>query len=584
MQYVDPFLRRFQAIDIRKLTQVIAAGFFVVGTLVAYSVASGALAFSDTRYDQRVEQEVAAMRSHVKFEFAQYDQLLEAAAAFSELNNQDDMTRQLWKQYIQKSNILESHPAMLGIGYVDAGAADSLLAYQNRLRDEYGRLIAVYPKPQGAFTSISYIQPETDANKQAVGYDMHSEATRKAAMTQARDTGKAILSGPVQLVQDNDDTIMPGVLLYYPLYRPGADIETTQERIAALQGYVYIVVRPSDVAKQIDQDTVSSDASFAIRDSAKLLYMSHDTPDAAKSKQFSLDLYGRTWLFSAYIDKNTFNYWLAPIAILLGGIVASGLFSILVYRILTRRINYLEREHDETLAATKNELVMLASHQLRTPASGVKQYLGMLVEGMLGPMDSMQESIVKKAYYANERQIETIDQILHVAKADAGQLALQKEEVNLPVLLRELIDESVDDAMRKNIDIKVKAPPELVTWCDKRFITMAVENLISNAIKYSYTNGTVRITLKPNGKYAELSVYDKGVGIPEEEAETVFDKFVRIDNPLSVQEGGTGLGLFLAKEIARAHKGSLRVAPNGKKGSVFTLRIPIKRVPKRKNK
>lgn len=584
MQLFDPFIRRYRSIDIRKLTQVIAAAFFVIGSLLAYVVAGGALASSDTRYSQRLDQQAASMRSHIKFEFAQYEQMLEGAAAFAELNQQG-MTRELWAQYIEKTNAVQTHPAMLGMGYVDALPTETLATYESNLQNEYTDSFNVFPAPDTRnFTSISYLQPENSVNRKAIGFDMSSESTRRAAMTNARDTGKAALSAPVQLVQDGSNNSRLGVLMYQPMYEVGKRIDTKAQRIDALTGYVYVVVRPSDVAKQIDRDIIDARASFAIRDNEKLVYESNQTLLGSESKEFDLSLYGAVWQFTAYIEKNRMDYWLAPVSILLGGILISGLLAIALYRIMIRRINYLEQEHDENLAATKNELVMLASHQLRTPASGVKQYLGMLVEGMLGPMESMQESIVKKAYDANERQIETIDQILHVAKADAGQLALQYEKVDLTELLNGLIDECMDDAARKNISVKARVPAQLITWCDKRFITMAIENLLSNAIKYSYPDSTVRIVLKVEGKKAVLAVSDKGVGIPEHDAQSVFDKFVRIDNPLSVQEGGTGLGLFLAREIARAHKGSIRVSPNGKKGSVFTLRIPLKKSATRKSK
>ncbi|HTK39382.1 MAG TPA: CHASE domain-containing protein [Patescibacteria group bacterium] len=580
---LDYLLRPYQSVDIRRLTQVIAIGFFVIGSIVSYIVASGALSAIDDRYNVKLDRQAAAMRTHVKFEFAQYEQLLESAAAFSELKT-GSMTRTLWKQYTVNSHAITAHPSMLGYGYVDVVSRNGLGTFERNLSKQYERTISVSPHPSDeSFTAISYLQPENIGNMRAIGYDMFSEQTRQQAMSAARDTDTVQMSGPVQLVQDGTGKKSYGSLLYYPVYRAEMKTESVQARRDALVGYTYIVVRAGDVAQQIDKNTIDEGADFVIKDSAVSVYKSTDSPDGSMSKEFELDLYGRTWEFTAYIQKNKVEYWIAPAIILLTGIVVSGILAIAVYWLMARRIKYLEHEHDKTIAETKNELVMLASHQLRTPASGVKQYLGMLVEGLAGEFDTMQSSIIQKAYDANERQIETIDQILHVAKADAGQLALQYDDVDIVDVVQCLVDEASADAQRKRITVRTHMPAKLVITCDKRFTTMAIENLISNAIKYSYEEGVVDVTLKSDTKVVKLIVSDHGVGVPEEDVESIFDKFVRIDNPLSVQEGGTGLGLFLAREIARAHKGSLRVKPNVDDGSVFTLRMP-RRQPSARSK
>lgn len=112
---------------------------------------------------------------------------------------------------------------------------------------------------------------------------------------------------------------------------------------------------------------------------------------------------------------------------------------------------------------------------------------------------------------------------------------------------------------------------------------MALENLLSNAIKYSYPNSSIQVVVRNTAKSAIIEVHDEGVGIDEQQADEVFDKFVRLDNPLSVQEGGTGLGLFLVKQIALAHGGSVTVQPSPRQGTVFTLKIPLKKPQRRRS-
>jgi two-component system sensor histidine kinase SenX3 len=103
---------------------------------------------------------------------------------------------------------------------------------------------------------------------------------------------------------------------------------------------------------------------------------------------------------------------------------------------------------------------------------------------------------------------------------------------------------------------------------------MIIENIISNAIKYSYPDSTVTVSSKLDPTSFVVKVTDKGVGISEEDIERIFEKFDRIDNPLSRQEGGSGLGLFLANQLAKGHGGSITVEQNKTKGSTFVVTLP----------
>jgi signal transduction histidine kinase len=221
-------------------------------------------------------------------------------------------------------------------------------------------------------------------------------------------------------------------------------------------------------------------------------------------------------------------------------------------------------------------LLALASHQLRTPASGVKQYLGLLNSGMLGELSSEQKSVTQKAYDANERQLEIINEMLYVSKADAGQLVIEPKTFNLTALTQTVIDGFAEQASQKDIRIAFRTKRDYQVTADDRYVTMAVENLISNAIKYSYPSSTVRVGIASRGKMVSLYVKDRGVGIAKHNIEMVFGKFNRVDNPLSHSEGGSGLGLFLARQLARAHGGDVTVESALEKGSTFSMTLPKK--------
>jgi len=238
----------------------------------------------------------------------------------------------------------------------------------------------------------------------------------------------------------------------------------------------------------------------------------------------------------------------------------------------TQKLLNLERLSAQN---SKDELLSLASHQLRTPTTAVKQYLGMIIEGYIGTLSKEQLRIIKRAYTSNERQIETIDQILYITKANAGRLELQKSYFNL----NQIIEESISDlnSVIRERHQKVTFKPAYVNlpiYADRHCVRLVVENLLSNASKYSYSGGRITICTNRKDNTAILSVTDTGVGISSDDKNKLFKKFSRLDNELSVQAGGSGLGLYLGKTLVEMHGGRIRVASEMKKGSTFTVQLP----------
>lgn len=558
------------------MTQAIALGIFLLGAITTYVIADVITKSTRQQNQQYMNQQAATMSNHLTTEFAQYDQILKHAAAFYELDD-TGVTLDEWRRYINKSESIVDHPSLLGIGFVKYLKPDQVAEHGQYLSDTYGGNINVTPQwERDEYTAITFLEPQVEVNRQAIGYDMFSGPVRRKAMEAARDKHAVSMSAPVHLVQDIDNPDKYGVLFYYPIFDEELSAETDFDKKDALYGYVYIVVRPSDVAETIDKTTVDADVEFIVSDEGTTVYRNNDrqAQDNASSATIHLDMYDRTWNVEAIYLGKPEAYIQSAAIIMITGALASGLLSILVYGILARRIKFMKAQYKEVIDTTKSELVMLASHQLRTPASGVKQYLGMLREGMFGKLDKTQAAILNKAYLANEHQIETINQILHIAKADAGQLALAHEPFDMARLIREEVDILKSQAKDKNIKIAVKASRSAKIVADRRYMAMAIENLISNAIKYSFDGSTVDVAVTSRKSSITVKVHDKGVGISKQDLPRIFEKFVRLQNPLSVKEGGTGLGLFLTKEIIEAHNGKISAKSTQKSGTEFTFRVP----------
>lgn len=233
-------------------------------------------------------------------------------------------------------------------------------------------------------------------------------------------------------------------------------------------------------------------------------------------------------------------------------------------------------EELQALSRSKEEFVALASHQLRTPATAVKQYLGMVLQGYAGDITSVQREMLEKAFESNERQVQIINQILNAARADTGKLVMTTAPMELVAMVRGIIDEAESQITEHGHTLDVSLPAEeIIVSADSGYLRMAVENLINNANKYTPNGGKITISIKKTQKNVTISVKDTGVGIGQDDLGKLFVKFSRIHNPLSIQAGGSGIGLYLAREIVRLHGGKLSVRSRLDEGTCFSISLPL---------
>jgi PAS domain S-box-containing protein len=229
----------------------------------------------------------------------------------------------------------------------------------------------------------------------------------------------------------------------------------------------------------------------------------------------------------------------------------------------------------EALNKSKDEFISLASHQLRTPATGVKQYLGMLIEGYVGELSENQQDIVRIAYESNERELVIINDLLRVAQLDAGKVTLRKAETDLTALVKDVVDEQLDKFKARQQKVTVNCPSARVkAMIDSPRIRMVFENLIDNASKYTPEGKPITIKIQEANTAVVVSVIDKGIGISEKDMPRLFQKFSRLQDPLISSVDGTGLGLYWADKIVKLHHGTLTVTSQAQKGSTFTVTLP----------
>lgn len=240
----------------------------------------------------------------------------------------------------------------------------------------------------------------------------------------------------------------------------------------------------------------------------------------------------------------------------------------------------LQKQNEQLLSInrTKDEFIALASHQLRTPATGVKQYLGMVLEGFSEPLSPGQKNFLERAYACNERQLRIVEDILRVAQVDLDQIKLHIEPTNINDLIAEIIDyQSGEFYRRKQKIVLHRSKQPLLADVDRDRFRMAVDNLIDNASKYTMSDKRIDVRIAPLGSNQfSISVSDQGVGMSKQDQGKLFQKFSRLDNPLSIEVGGNGLGLYWSRKIINLHGGDITVSSQPGKGSKFTVTVPLK--------
>lgn len=232
---------------------------------------------------------------------------------------------------------------------------------------------------------------------------------------------------------------------------------------------------------------------------------------------------------------------------------------------------------NKLLENAKNDFVAVTSHQLRTPATIVKQYTTMLSEGYVGELTKQQKDFLKTIYDSNERQIAIINDLLNIARIDSGNFNMIVKRTDMVAMLKQIKAEHAGKYKTKNQRLIFK-PKYKNVFChiDSDQIKMAIENLLDNAHKYTPAKKTVRIELKRRRKGVSIYISDQGIGIPAKDIHKIFDMFSRIDNPAVLQEEGTGIGLYWAKKIITMHGGTIDVSSEHNKGTTFVINLPYK--------
>jgi len=233
---------------------------------------------------------------------------------------------------------------------------------------------------------------------------------------------------------------------------------------------------------------------------------------------------------------------------------------------------------EKTIERMKTEFVSISAHQLRTPLSAIKWTLGMLLDGDLGEFTQEQKEFLQKTYSSNERMINLINDLLDVTRIEEGRYLYRPSLVELEPIIQFIVNSYKDQIEKKKIKLEIKKPlknlPKVMIDVEK--MKLAIQNFIDNAIKYTLDNGRLVISYSFDEHDIEVSVQDSGVGIPKDQQARIFSKFFRGNNALRMETDGSGLGLFIAKNIIEAHDGKVWFESEEGKGTTFHFTLPVR--------
>ncbi|AYD48280.1 HAMP domain-containing sensor histidine kinase [Arachidicoccus soli] len=221
----------------------------------------------------------------------------------------------------------------------------------------------------------------------------------------------------------------------------------------------------------------------------------------------------------------------------------------------------------------KTNFIATVSHEFKTPISSIKMSLQLLENEHIGALNEEQKNLVESIKDDSNRLLKITSELLNVTQVESGSVQLNMRAVNVSEIMDYALNANKNAAEQKNIHLQVNLPTQpLYIFADKEKTAWVLNNIISNAIRYSYDHSIITITVSAKNNQVIFSVTDSGQGISPEYIPKIFDRYFRIPN---TKKEGTGLGLSISKEFMEAQKGSIDVESEYGKGSCFSIKLPI---------
>lgn len=237
--------------------------------------------------------------------------------------------------------------------------------------------------------------------------------------------------------------------------------------------------------------------------------------------------------------------------------------------------NALKFQKTDEISQMKLDFVSIASHDLRSPLVSVREAINLILDEMVGEINSDQKRFLVGARDNVDRVMRLVNELLDISKLEANGLDMERDLGDICSLARSVHETLKTNAAKRNIKFELEMPDESINmWFNSDQITRALINLVGNAIESTQDDGMVSVRIEDLSEFVGISVRDNGKGIEEEELDKIFDKFYSVAKAKSSGMQGTGLGLPIVKEIVALHSGEIRVQSQVDRGSTFRVVLP----------
>jgi signal transduction histidine kinase/sensor domain CHASE-containing protein len=576
-------------------------------------------------------QESAAVTADIRRQLRLHAQFLGSLQAFAATHPEQDL--RIWRHYAEQIDVGGTLSGLFAFAYAPAVSHSDIEHFVFSMRQQVDRSnFHISPTPSDEIVApVIFAAPETPELQSAIGFDILSDPTRRAAIHRAIDTRGIALSGPLVPISDAGND-RPAFLMAHALYRSGLALENASQRRQAFRGAVLALFRidtffsslnlgdQNRLALQVFDESLSSEAGES--SILKLIYDSE--PDLKAAPETSrlhheIDFGGRNWILEfrpRNSEAKTLAFDLATF-ILIGGTLGNLLISLLIFQLGTHRERaeqYAEkvtrelRDHRDRLhelvaertarleaalqrviAANqaKSEFLANMSHELRTPMHAVMGFSQLGVERADSDGQAKLSQYFQRIEQSASRLLDLINELLDLSKLESGHTELLMQPTDMSVLLDQIIGQMESLLIQRQLKIEfVSLATDVELHVDPTRITQVIFNLLSNAIKFSPALGLIRIELDvadlplgrralDNGTQPALVIrfIDSGIGIPEEELESIFEKFEQ-SSTTRTGAGGTGLGLAISRAIVTQHRGTILAKNNLAGGACFTVTLP----------
>jgi signal transduction histidine kinase len=240
-----------------------------------------------------------------------------------------------------------------------------------------------------------------------------------------------------------------------------------------------------------------------------------------------------------------------------------------------RRAMVQQNKRLRELDRLKDEFLSLVSHELRTPLTSIRGYLDLVLEEEAGELSPEQRRFLEAVERNSGRLLRLVGDLLFVAQADAGRLSLEQIKVDVAALAAECVEAAQPAANEKTIALSLSASPVPALVGDRGRLAQVLDNLVSNALKFTPEGGTVSVETSSDGEHVAVEVSDTGIGIALEDQPRLFERFFRSTAAAEQAIPGTGLGLAIVKAIVEAHEGRITVSSTEGYGTTFRVELPL---------